>query len=270
MRDIRVAAGMMRAEVGDVAGNIRRMQDLAGRAAEAGAEVLVLPEACLTGYTVRESMAEWASPVPGPLTDSVCQMADQHNMLIFAGLVEQGHNGACYLTQLAAAPEGLLDSYRKTHLGPTEQTLFGAGDRLTILDWRGVRFGLQLCYEGHFPEMSTALALRGAEVMVIPHASPRETPEEKLERWRRYMPARGYDNTAFIVSVNQAGENGAGLTFAGVALISGVKGEILAQAAGYDSQIIAADLSQNDLETVKEGRMGYFLPLRRPELYELD
>lgn len=270
MRDIRVAAGMMRAVVGDLAGNIGRMEQLAGLAAEQGAEVLVLPEACLTGYTVRKSMAGWASPVPGPLTDAVGQMADRHNMLIFAGLVEQGANGVCHLTQVAAGPEGLLAQYRKTHLGPTEQTLFEAGDGLILLDWRGVRFGFQLCYEGHFPEMSTALALRGAEVMVIPHASPRETPAEKLERWRRYMPARGYDNTAFIVSVNQAGDNGAGLTFAGVALISGVKGEILAEGAGYDDQIITADLRQNDLDAVKDGRMGYFLPLRRPEIYGID
>jgi predicted amidohydrolase len=84
------------------------------------------------------------------------------------------------------------------------------------------------------------------------------------------MPARGYDNTVFIVSVNQAGDNGAGLTFAGVALISGVKGEILAEGGGYEDQIITADLMKNDLEAVKEGRMGYFLPLRRPELYALD
>jgi N-carbamoylputrescine amidase len=246
------------------------MEQLVERTAETGAEALVLPEACLTGYTVRESMAEWASPVPGPLTDTVCEMANRHDIMIFAGLVEQGDNGANHLTQVAAAPEGLLATYRKTHLGPTEQTLFEAGDSLTLLDWRGVRFGLQLCYEGHFPEMATALALRGAEVIVIPHASPRETPEEKLERWRRYMPTRGYDNTTFIVSVNQTGDNGAGLTFAGVALISGVKGEILAETAGYEPAVITADLLKNDLEGVKNGRMGYFLPLRRPELYELD
>ncbi|MFH1090866.1 MAG: nitrilase-related carbon-nitrogen hydrolase [Pseudomonadota bacterium] len=272
MRDFRIAAGMMRSVVGDKAGNLLRVRTLAAEAAAGGAEVLVLPEACLTGYTVRESLAPLAEPVPGPLTEAVQKSAAEFGLTILAGLLESVPSGPCYLTQVMIGPEGVIGSYRKTHLGPTEKTLFAAGDSLRVIAWdQGqVKFGLQLCYEGHFPEISLSQARMGAEVILISHASPREGPQDKLERWRRYLPARAYDNTVFMAAVNQVGHNGQGLTFAGVAMIVDPKGDILAQAAGDEEALIFADLCGRDLEEIRQGRMGYFLPWRRPDLYRLD
>jgi N-carbamoylputrescine amidase len=267
MRDIRIAAAMTRSRVGDTAGNLARARNLAREAAGKGAQLLVLPEAGLTGYTVRESMVHLAEPVPGPLTAALVETARETGLLILAGLVERAAGGICYLTQVLAGPSGLLYAYRKTHLGPTEKTWFGAGDRLGLVSHGGLHMGLQLCYEGHFPEITLAQALAGVDLVLIPHASPRETPEEKRDRWLRYLPARAYDHTVFVAACNQAGDNGGGLEFAGVCLILGPKGEILAEAVGLDDQLVTADLRAADLASVREGRMGYFLPLRRPELY---
>ena len=267
MRDLRVAAGMMRSVVGDKAGNLERARRLALEAASRGAEVLVLPEACLTGYTVRESMAHLAEPVPGPLTEALVGVAGECGLAVLAGLVEGGPGGPCYLTQVMAAPGGVAASYRKVHLGPTENDLFASGHNLTVFEYEGVRFALQLCFDGHFPEVSLAQALEGAEVILIPHASPREAAQDKLERWLRYLPARAYDNSVFLVACNPVGDNGAGLTFAGAAVILGLKGEVLARAAGDEQALIVADLKVDDLTAVREGRMGYFLPRRRPEVY---
>jgi len=258
---------MMRCPVGDKQGNLERSRALAARAAVRGAELLVLPEACLSGYTVRESMAHLAEPVPGPLTRAVAETAAEHGLSILAGLVEAGPDGARYLTQVLVSPQGLVGLHRKTHLGPMESNRFEKGNRLSVVDLDGVRYGLQLCYEGHFPEMTQAQALAGADVVLIPHASPREDPPEKLERWLRYLPARAYDNTVFLAACNQVGDNGRGLSFAGVALILGPKGEVLAQAAGDEDDLVVADLEAERIETIREGRMGWFLPLRRPEIY---
>jgi N-carbamoylputrescine amidase len=84
------------------------------------------------------------------------------------------------------------------------------------------------------------------------------------------MPARAYDNTVFVVGVNPVGDNGAGLTFAGAALIAGPKGQILAEAQSDRETVITAQLSADDLRAIKEGPMGYFLPQRRPKLYDLS
>ena len=263
---------MMRSVVGDRDGNIERARRLAREAAGRGAEVLVLPEACLTGYTVRGSMGPWAETVPGPLTEAVRGLAVEFDLAILAGLVERSEAGL-HLTQVLVGPGGLHAAYRKTHLGPTEKTLFVPGNRLGVVHYMvgaddpGVSLGLQLCYEGHFPEVSLAQALAGADALIVPHASPREDAQSKLDRWLRYFPARAYDNTVFVVACNQVGDNGGGLTFSGVALILGPKGEVLAQAAGEDEAVIVADLRAEELEAVRGGRMGYFLPERRPELY---
>ena len=118
---------MMRAVVGDKPGNLDRVRRLAARAADSGSEVLVLPEACLTGYTVRESMKPWVEPVEGPLTEALHQIAMEYDLSILAGLVEADHGDKCYLTQVMVGPDGLIGAYRKTHLGPTEKTMFQAG-----------------------------------------------------------------------------------------------------------------------------------------------
>ena len=267
MRDHIIAAAAMRAVVGDIDGNLERVRRLARRAAGRGAGLLVLPEACLTGYTVRESMAHLAQPVPGPLTSALAGIAGEYGMLLSAGLVERGIGDAMHITQVVAGPEGLVAAYRKTHLGPTEETWFRPGDRLSVFDWNHTRYGLQLCYEGHFPEMALAQALAGADVILVPHASPRESPPEKLDRWLRYLPARAYDNTVYLAAANLAGGNGRGLRFAGVALILGPKGQVLASEIGSDEKPAVAAVTEGDLRAVREGRMGYFLPLRRPGLY---
>ena len=270
MNDLRVAVAMMKAVVGAKADNLARARSLAEAAVAEGAQLLVLPEACLTGYTVRETMAPWAEPVPGPLTQALTDVAASAGLTILAGLVETDQDQSLYLTQVMVGPSGLLGSYRKTHLGPMESNRFSPGGFLGLVNALGCRFGIQMCYEGHFPEMTLAQALKGAEIILIPHASPREEAQVKLERWLRYLPARAYDNTVFVLACNQAGDNGGGLNFSGVALIIGPKGEILAQAAGNEDQLVVADLKAEELNNVKEGRMGYFLPIRRPEVYGLS
>lgn len=267
MRDVRVAAAMMRAVVGDKAGNLERARGLVARAARAGAEIVLLPEACLTGYTVRESMAGWAESVPGPLTEEVGRWAVEFGCVVLAGLAESAPGGSAYLTQVALGPSGLLGFHRKTHLGPPEKDLFVPGRKLTVLDLGGLSAGLQLCYEGHFPEISLAQARQGAEAIFIAHGSPREEPDPKMERWLRYLPARAYDNSLFVLACNQAGDNNAGLTFPGVALILGPKGQVLAQAAAEEQGLVLAELKAADLAAVRQSRMGFFLPHRRPELY---
>ncbi len=67
--------------------------------------------------------------------------------------------------------------------------------------------GIQLCYDAHFPELSTRMAVNGADIIFMPHASPRGTPSQKLTSWLRHLTARAFDNGVFIVACNQNGDN---------------------------------------------------------------
>ena len=158
--------------------------------------------------------------------------------------------------------------YRKTHLSPTEKGIYRAGGKLNTFDWNGWTIGIQLCYEAHFPEISTAMALKGADLLLMPHASPRGTPQDKFDSWMRHLTARAFDNGIFVAACNQTGGNGKGLSFPGVALVLGPDGKLLKVFQGEEESILTATLQKKALHEVREHRMKYFLPQRKPELYD--
>ncbi|MCP4692284.1 MAG: hypothetical protein GY859_29840, partial [Desulfobacterales bacterium] len=123
------------------------------------------------------------------------------------------------------------------------------------------------CYDAHFPELSTHMAVNGADLIFIPHASPRGTSAEKYESWMRHLTARAYDNGVFILACNQTGDNEQGLDFPGLAMVLAPTGKILGKDVSGKEVIMVADLKAADLERVRAHRMAYFLPHRRPDLY---
>ena len=60
-----------------------------------------------------------------------------------------------------------------------------------LFDVHGITLGIQLCYDAHFPELSTRMALDGADVIFMPHASPRGTPSKKLDSWTASSVGQG-------------------------------------------------------------------------------
>jgi N-carbamoylputrescine amidase len=267
MEDLRVAAVTMRSRVGEPAENLDRMEGFLGRAAREGARAVCFPEMNISGYGLRQSFTSLAEPIPGPSSDAVVRMARSHRLLILAGLAEKAEGGGVFISHFAASPEGLLGVYRKIHLGPPEEGLYVAGTEAPVFQLGRTTFGMELCFDGHFPELSTVLALKGAEVFFIPHASPRESPGEKQGRWLRYLGARAYDNSAFLVACNQVGPTESGLNFPGAALILTPRGEVLASGAGEGEGMIFADLREEALRETRESQRGFFLGRRRPELY---
>ena len=129
--------------------------------------------------------------------------------------------GCFFASHLVATPDGVVQVYRKTHIAPPEKQIFSSGQTAPLFEINGVRFGIQLCYDAHFPELSTRMAVNGADLIFFPHASPRGTPEGKLQSWMRHLSARAFDNGLFVAAVNQTGDNGLGLSFPGMAVVIG-------------------------------------------------
>jgi N-carbamoylputrescine amidase len=195
-------------------------------------------------------------------------MAHESGVLILAGLVEKGADGSVFASQLVASPQGFQGVYRKCHLSPFEQPLYSSGNALPVFNSGDANFGIELCYDTHFPELSTLLTLKGAEILFCLHASPRGTPEEKQRSWMRHLTARAYDNGVFVVACNQTGDNNDGLEFPGLAFVLNPSGEVIDEDISGEEGILIADLTAAQLAHVRENRMRFFLPNRRPELYE--
>jgi predicted amidohydrolase len=267
MMSVRIAAVVFNSPRGSTRANLDRMEGWVAGARAKGAGIVCFPELNITGYGTDAGVKEEAEPVPGRITESLGAMAAHHGIVILAGLAEQAEGGRICASHLAVAPAGLLGRYRKLHIAPPEQPVFSAGDRVPIFEACGLRFGIQLCYDAHFPELSTRMAIEGAEVIFMPHASPRGTPEKKRSSWMRHLPARAFDNGIFIVACNQTGTNGSGLSFPGIAVILGPDGRVMAETTAGTEGLLIADLKAEDLAAVRQHPMRYFLPNRRPDLY---
>jgi N-carbamoylputrescine amidase len=111
------------------------------------------------------------------------------------------------------------------------------------------------------------MATDGAEIIFMPHASPRGTPAEKFNSWMRHLPARAFDNSLYVVACNQTGDNQDGLRFPGTIIVLDPSGRIIKKNIGGKENMVIADLKAKELAAVRNHRMRYFLPNRRPELY---
>jgi N-carbamoylputrescine amidase len=268
IRDVCIAAVMSTSPLGDLSANLSGVRHWVQKAVQSGAEIICFPELNLTGYSSKpELLSPWVQPIPGPLTHELEDLAGDFKVTILAGLAEADEKGRIYASHVVARPKGTLQVYRKIHLALPEQGLFTPGNSMPVFDLDGVRIGIQLCYDAHFPQMSTAMALEGVDIIFMPHASPRGEPDEKRISWMRHLPARAFDNGIFVVACNQVGGNGCGLVFPGVVLVFGPDGKILAQATGRREEMVVADLARAHLKTLRDHPLAYFLPHRREDIY---
>jgi predicted amidohydrolase len=141
------------------------------------------------------------------------------------------------------------------HLYPTESGLFAAGTELVVAPTPAGRLGMMICFEHAFPDVATALALRGAQVLVIPSAVPFGYEHLLTLRTR----ARAQDNQVFAVGCNLAGDG-----FCGRSLVADPRGEVLAD--GTEETGLRA---VHDLAAIEREREPA-LRLRRPDLYRHD
>jgi N-carbamoylputrescine amidase len=267
MKDIRIAAAVFNSIVNQPQNNLERMVPLVKQASQQGADVICFPELNVTGYSTRTAIEDFAEPVPGPISRRLQQMAQESQIVILAGMAEKDNSGRIYASHLVITPQEISGIYRKVHIAPPELGIFSAGNAVPVFQIKSANLGIQLCYDVHFPELATRMALKGADIVFMPHASPRGTSSEKLRSWLRHLTARAFDNGVFIVACNQNGDNQQGLHFPGVAVVIDPSGEVIHENISGEEAVLISDLKAETLEAVRGHRMRYFLPNRRPELY---
>ncbi|MGD8992504.1 MAG: nitrilase-related carbon-nitrogen hydrolase [Desulfobacterales bacterium] len=265
--DIRIAAVVLNCPVGRIADNLERMADWVKAAKKKGVDVICFPEMNISGYSSSANIKKIAETVPGKISQSVSEMAQSFDIAILAGLAEADLAGRVFASHLVATAQGVVGIYRKIHIAPPESQIFTAGDAVPLFDINGFKLGIQLCYDAHFPELSTRMATEGADAIFMPHASPRNTPAEKFDSWMRHLSARAFDNSLFVIACNQTGNNQNELNFPGLAIVLDPAGHILKKDIGGKENLMVADLKARDLEEIRGHRMRYFLPNRRPDLY---
>ena len=299
MRQIRVASVQMEHSAGDKSRNFEKIRAFVDRAREAGAEILLFPECCITGYWFlkgldRDEIEALAEPVPeGPSTQELMELSVEHGITIGAGLVEEGEDGSFYNAFVVTMPDETWARHRKIHCFISEH--MSCGSEYTVFDSpHGCRLGVLTCYDNNLIENARITALKGAEVLLAPHQTGgcqtgdpdvmgvidrrlweerEENPEaieaefrgEKGRGWlMRWLPSRAHDNGMFLVFSNGVGVDGDEIR-TGNAMILDPYGRILTETCKAGDDIVVADLAP----ALRENNSGQrWMSARRPDLYE--
>lgn len=206
-RTLTVAAAQVRSGTDPVA-NLAQAGEAVRRAADAGARLVVLPEA--TSASFARSPTRSAEPLDGPFGTGIREVAAAAGVTVVVGLFEPADGGRVHNTLLVTGPAGEA-SYRKVHLfdafDSRESDTVAPGEDYVVVDVDGgaagtVRVGLATCYDVRFADQFTALGARGAELVVLP-ASWGDGPG-KADQWDVLVRARALDAQAWLLASAQA------------------------------------------------------------------
>ena len=217
---------------GDPGANLAAV--LAHRARRADADLVVFPECALTGYAARDAEEAWSMAVEASFLDPLAGKG------ILVGALQREGDRVFNVATLFL-PDGSRHEYRKTHLPFMGADRFCApGDRLEPVDTPWGRLGVLVCFDLRFPEPARTLALKGADLIVVPTNWPQgaEVSADHI------CIARAAENRLFVATCNRVGEE-RGFRFIGRSKIVGIDGTVLAAAGGGEETLLAdLDLAQ--------------------------
>lgn len=267
---VRIAAVQLESSPADPDANLVKISERAQEAADQGTQLVVFPECALTGYALTpEEVITSAEPFPGPSTFGLKGICEKTGLILVVGGIERDEQGHLFNSAAIINAEGLLGVYRKTHLPYLGVDRYlAAGDTLTEpVSTKIGTFGMLICYDFRFPEPIRALALRGAQVVLLPTAWPASAafyPDFMAQ-------SRAAENRVFLVASNHVGQERE-LNYLGRSLIVAPDGGILAEASADKEEILFADIDPTMSDNKKlvnvpgEYELDIFAD-RRPELY---
>lgn len=256
---LRIALAQCDATLGDLARNVESHRTWIARGRQAQADLLVFPELALTGYLLQDMVPEVAIGRDDPLFVDLGREAGPM-VLALSGIEESTDHGQ-YIASFLVEQGELRHVHRKVYLANygifDEARYVGAGRHIRCAETSLGKLGLVLCEDAWHPSLVSVMLLEGADLLVVQVASPvRDLTRGELPgNARTWMDtlrtyARLYGTT--IAFCNRVGSED-GLVFWGHSCVLGPDGEILAQGALYDEDLIVADL---DPERVREARLS--------------
>jgi len=251
--------------------NRQRGLEAVERAAAQGAQVICFAELAFDPFYPQEQATPdklaLAEAIPGPTTEPFSALAAEFGVVLILNVFEREGDRTYDTSPVIDADGRLLGSTRMVHITDYpcfhEQGYYAPGDHgVPVYETAFGRIGVAICYDRHYPEYMRALALRGAEVVVVPQAGAvGEWPEGLYEA---EMQVAAFQNGFFTALCNRVGAEPR-LTFAGESFVCDPAGRVVARAGQGTEEILLCDL---DLDRVAHSdARRLFLRDRRPELY---
>ena len=240
------------------------------RAAKEGAELVVLPEMFCCPYS-NEYFSSYAEKAKGHVWKAMSDAADKNNIYLIAGSMPEIENGLIYNTSFVFDRRGRqIARHRKMHLFDVdieggikffESETFSAGDDITVFDTEYGKFGLCICFDMRFAELSLLMSSKGAQVIFVPAAFNMTTGPA---HWEIMFRQRAVDNQLFTVGVAPArDDDGVYVSYAN-SIICSPWGECIYRAGAEETTKIV------DIDLLLNKKIRQQLPLvqsRRKDIY---
>jgi predicted amidohydrolase len=256
-------------------GELDANRALATRAVEAaaarGADVVVLPELCSSGYVFRDASEarSLAEPADGPTTSGWVELCRRHGIVVVGGFCEVDGDGVLRNSAALVDASGVRAVYRKAHLWDRESEVFGAGDDPPpVVETEFGRIAVMVCYDLEFPEWVRLPALAGAQLLAGPAnwpdvpVAPDQHPGEVVR-----VQANACVNRMFVAVCDRHGPE-RGVEWIGGSVIADPDGVRLAGPPPDRGEALL--LAECDLSSADDKRVSPnndVLGDRRPELY---
>jgi predicted amidohydrolase len=215
----------------DKAATLEKMGAFLAEAAAHGCDLVIFPELALNTWGACAECAdahrpcEWhraqAEAANGPACRAVVDMAAAHGLHVIYGFEEASSDtGAIFNSANVVAPDGLVGTYRKLHLGiPLETDRFTPGDAVPVFDTGLGPIGISICYDFYQgPELSRILALKGARLLVNP--TGRAAMPRAREHLEQVTLVRAHENLVAAASANRVGARHGPPAWAGGSVIA--------------------------------------------------
>lgn len=257
---VKIAGVQMDVALGDPEANLSRLEASLEETARQGTQITVFPECAVTGYCFDslEEARPFAESIPGPSVERITAKCRELDVFAVFGMLEADGDdmfNACVLV----GPDGLVGSYRKIHLpclGIDQYTT--PGDRpFAVLTAGETRIGLNICYDGSFPEPSRIMALEGADLIALPTNWP-----PGADTFAKYATnTRAMENNVYYIAVNRVGTE-RGFRFIGYSKIIDTDGNPIDEALHERETILYGEI---ELERARKKRL-----VRVPGKHQID
>jgi predicted amidohydrolase len=253
--------------------NIKKALEMIKVAAENKSDMVILPEMFNCPYD-NSKFREYAEERKNSKTlKAIKESAKELNLYIVAGSIPELEDDNLYNSSFIFDRDGeIIASHRKMHLFDIdiagkinfkESETLSAGNQITVVDTELCKIGVAICYDIRFPELLRLMALKGAELIVIPGAFNMTTGPA---HWETLIRSRAIDNQLYVAAVSPARNEELSYVAYGNSMVADPWGEIVAR-AGEKEEIVYADIK---LSKIKEVRKE--LPVlngRRNDIYGL-
>lgn len=245
---------------GDLLQTIEKLKSLLKKAKEA--DLVVLPELANTGYNFDSK--EQALNLSETINESVflaflMDACREYQFSVATGFSEK-EGEKLYNSSVLVDETGVKSVYRKLHLFMNEKNIFEAGNiDLSVIDHKGIKLGMLVCFDWMFPEAWRKLALQGAELILHPS-------NLVLPYAQSVIPSYSLINRVFIATANRIGTEKE-LTFTGQSIVTGTKGEVLAK-AGLSEEILMLEIDPKKAEDKMITPLNDAFKDRRTDIYE--